>query len=68
MTAGSFLTERDRAGGFLHELDARAKIIGSSGLTVMVVTTPASAMWAFALYAAVLVSSSGSAACPCGTC
>jgi cobalt/nickel transport system permease protein len=35
----------------LHRLDARAKIIGLVGLVVVVVTTPANAFWAFALYA-----------------
>lgn len=55
MTAGTFLMERRSAGGFLRELDARAKIIALIGLTVIVVTTPARAMWAFALYAALLV-------------
>jgi len=39
----------------LHRLDARAKIIAFIGFTVIVVTTPASAVWAFILYAAVLV-------------
>lgn len=55
MTAGTFMMERRSAGGFLHELDARAKIIALIGLTVIVVTTPARATWAFALYAALLV-------------
>jgi cobalt/nickel transport system permease protein len=54
MTAGTILMERRSTRGFLSELDARAKIIALIGLTVIVVTTPARAMWAFALYATLL--------------
>ncbi|OFW58851.1 MAG: cobalt ECF transporter T component CbiQ [Actinobacteria bacterium RBG_16_64_13] len=39
----------------LHRLDARAKILGFVGFTVVVVSTPAHAVWAFILYATVLV-------------
>lgn len=39
----------------LHRLDARAKIVGFIGFAVVVVSTPARAVWAFAVYAAVLV-------------
>ncbi len=66
MTAGTFLTERSSAGGFLYDLDARAKILAMLGLTVIVVTTPARAMWAFALYAALLVFLIGLARVPLG--
>ena len=38
----------------LHRLDARVKILGFVGLIVVVVSTPARAVWAFALYAAIL--------------
>jgi cobalt/nickel transport system permease protein len=50
----SLLTEARTGGSLVHRLDARAKIVGFIGLTVVVVTTPAGAIWAFALYAAVL--------------
>jgi cobalt/nickel transport system permease protein len=53
-------------GGFLYELDARAKILAMIGLTVVVVTTPARAMWAFALYAALLVFLIGLSRVPLG--
>jgi cobalt/nickel transport system permease protein len=36
-------------------LDPRAKILGFIGFTVVVVTTPARAVWAFVLYAALLL-------------
>jgi cobalt/nickel transport system permease protein len=45
-----------RIGGSpLHRLDSRAKIIGFIGFVVVVVTTPARSVWAFVLYAAVLL-------------
>lgn len=49
-----FLTEARTGGSLVHRLDARAKILGFIGFTVVVVTTPARALWAFVLYAAVL--------------
>jgi cobalt/nickel transport system permease protein len=47
---------RQRAGlsSPLHRLDARAKILGFVAFTVVVVSTPAHAYWAFAFYAAAL--------------
>jgi cobalt/nickel transport system permease protein len=45
---------RQHTRGPLQRLDPRAKIVGFVGFTVVVVTTPASALWAFALYAAIL--------------
>lgn len=50
----------------MHRLDPRAKILGFIGLTVVVVTTPARAVWAFALYGAVLVFLIGLARLPLG--
>jgi cobalt/nickel transport system permease protein len=49
------LTERRQARSLLHRLDPRAKIVGFIGFTVVVVSTPARAVWAFAFYAAILV-------------
>lgn len=52
--AHHFLTD-DRFGTSpLHRLDARAKIVGLVGLTVVSVSTPASAVWAFVLYGCLL--------------
>jgi cobalt/nickel transport system permease protein len=48
------LAEKDRARSLLHQLDPRAKIVGFIGFTVVVVSTPARAVWAFAVYAAIL--------------
>jgi len=48
------LTETRAERSRLHRLDARAKILGFIGFTVVVVTTPARAVWAFALYAVIL--------------
>jgi len=50
----SFLTETRSEKSPLHQLDARAKILGFIGFTVVVVTTPAVPMWPFALYAGIL--------------
>jgi cobalt/nickel transport system permease protein len=50
----SLLTEARTGGSLVHRLDARAKILGFIGFTVVVVTTPAGAIWAFVLYAVVL--------------
>ena len=66
MAAAPFLTERRTGGGLLPGLDARAKILALLGLTVVVVTTPARAMWAFGLYAAMLVFLIGLARIPFG--
>jgi cobalt/nickel transport system permease protein len=52
--ADSLLTETRAQQSPLHRLDARAKILGFIGFTVVVVTTPALPMWPFALYAAIL--------------
>jgi cobalt/nickel transport system permease protein len=41
--------------GLLSRLDPRAKIVAFLTFTVVVVTTPGTAVWAFVLYAAVLV-------------
>jgi cobalt/nickel transport system permease protein len=48
------LTETHTGVSLVHRLDARAKIVGLIGFTVVVVTTPARAVWAFVLYAAIL--------------
>jgi cobalt/nickel transport system permease protein len=53
--ASPFLTENQGTESPLHRLDPRAKIVGFIGFTVVVVSTPARAMWAFAVYAVVLV-------------
>jgi cobalt/nickel transport system permease protein len=66
MTVDTLLIERGPAGGLLRGLDARAKIIALLGLAVIVVTTPARAVWAFALYAALLVFLIGLARVPLG--
>jgi cobalt/nickel transport system permease protein len=52
--ADSLLTENHSQESPLHRLDARAKILGFIGFTVVVVTTPPAPMWPFALYAGVL--------------
>jgi cobalt/nickel transport system permease protein len=49
-----FPTERSTGVGGLQRLDSRAKILGFMGLTLIVVSTPARAVWAFALYAAII--------------
>jgi len=45
---------RQHTRGPLQRLDPRAKIVGFVGFAVVVVTTPAGAVWAFALYATIL--------------
>jgi cobalt/nickel transport system permease protein len=50
-----FLTDERFGGSPLHRLDARAKIVGFVGFTVVSVSTPASAVWAFVLYACLLL-------------
>jgi len=50
----------------LHRLDPRAKIIGLAGLVVVVVSTPARPVWAFILYAAILLFLIGVARLPLG--
>ena len=50
----------------LHRLDARAKIVGFLGFTVVVVSTPPQHMWAFVLYAALLAFVAGLARVPPG--
>jgi cobalt/nickel transport system permease protein len=52
---GTLLIEARPAGTVLHDLDPRAKIVGMIAFTVVVVTTPARAVWAFILYAIALV-------------
>ncbi len=47
--------EQPRSFGPLQRLDARAKIVGFIGFTLIVVSTPARAVWAFCLYAGILV-------------
>jgi cobalt/nickel transport system permease protein len=51
----SYPHESHAATGPLARLDPRAKILGLLGLTIVEVTTPPRAAWAFLLYAAVLV-------------
>lgn len=48
------LSPGSEASGVLRPLDARAKILSFIGLAVIVVTTPAREVWAFAAYAIVL--------------
>jgi cobalt/nickel transport system permease protein len=62
----TFLTEARTSSSPLHRLDARAKILGFIGFTMVVVTTPARAAWAFILYAAVLLFLLGLARIPPG--
>ncbi len=52
--ADSLLTETRTEQSSLHRLDARAKILGFIGFTVVVVTTPALPAWPFILYAGIL--------------
>jgi cobalt/nickel transport system permease protein len=52
--AESLFTETRTKKSLLHRLDARAKILGFIGFTVVVVTTPALPMWPFLLYGGVL--------------
>ena len=61
-----FLAVARPRGSAVHRLDARAKILGLIGFTVVVVTTPGSAVWAFVLYAAVLAFLVGLARLPLG--
>ncbi|MCL5735626.1 MAG: cobalt ECF transporter T component CbiQ [Actinobacteria bacterium] len=49
-----YLTEKEHPAGPLQRLDPRAKIIGLISFTVVVVSTPARAIWVFAVYAAVV--------------
>lgn len=64
--ATPLLTQARTGAGLVHRLDARAKILGFIGFTVVVVTTPARAVWAFALYAVVLAFLIGLARLPLG--
>ena len=52
--AESLFTETRTKKSPLHRLDARAKILGFIGFTVVVVTTPALPMWPLLLYGGVL--------------
>ena len=54
LAAAHFVTEPTGARGLLHRLDPRAKIVGFVGFTVIIVSTPARTVWAFALYAALI--------------
>jgi cobalt/nickel transport system permease protein len=54
MLSGDSLRGGHHRDGVLQRLDARAKILGFIGLAVIVVSTPAREVWAFAAYAAVL--------------
>jgi cobalt/nickel transport system permease protein len=62
----SFTKQRVTEGSPLHRLDARAKIIGLIGFVIVVVSTPAHAFWAFALYGAILVFLVGLSRLPVG--
>jgi cobalt/nickel transport system permease protein len=62
----SFLGEGHTGTSPVHRLDPRAKIVGFLGLTVVVVSTPPRALWAFALYAALLAFFIGLARLPLG--
>jgi len=59
-----FLAATRPGSSFVHRLDARTKILGLIGFTVVVVTTPGRAVWAFVLYAAVLAFLCGLARLP----
>ncbi|MCL5942920.1 MAG: cobalt ECF transporter T component CbiQ [Actinobacteria bacterium] len=50
-----FLTDERFGTSPIHRLDPRTKILGLVGLTVVSVSTPAGAVWAFALYAGILL-------------
>lgn len=50
-----FLTDERFGTSPLHRLDPRVKIVGFLGLTLVSVSTPATEVWAFGLYAAVLL-------------
>jgi len=52
--AESLFTETHTTQSPLHRLDARAKILGFIGFTVVVVTTPALPMWPFLLFGGIL--------------
>lgn len=62
----SFLTEARTGDSPVHRLDPRAKILGLIGFTVVVVTTPARAVWAFVLYAVIMLFLIGLARLPLG--
>ncbi len=64
--AHHFLTDERFAHSPIHRLDPRAKIVGCVGFTIVVVSTPAQAAWAFVLYAAVLTFLFGLARLPLG--
>jgi cobalt/nickel transport system permease protein len=49
-----FLTEMTVGGSPIHLLDPRAKILGFLSISVVSVSTPATAVWAFVLYGLVL--------------
>ncbi|MCZ7662458.1 MAG: cobalt ECF transporter T component CbiQ [Thermoleophilia bacterium] len=53
--AHHFLTEAQYGDSLVHRLDPRVKIMGLMGLTVVSVSTPADAVWAFASYLGVLL-------------
>lgn len=53
--AHHFLTDTRFGTSRIHRLDPRVKILGFLGLTVVSVSTPATEIWAFALYFALLV-------------
>lgn len=55
-----------RASPALHAVDARAKILGFIGFTVVVVTTPPRPGWPFVLYALVLAFIAGLGRVPAG--
>lgn len=61
-----FLTDARFSAGPLHRLDPRAKIVGFVGFTVVVVSTPAQAVWAFGGYALILAFLLGLSRLPIG--
>lgn len=61
-----FLTDERFAVSPLHRLDPRAKIAGFLVLTIVCVSTPARAVWAFALYAGILLFLLGLSRLPLG--
>lgn len=61
-----FLTDARFAASPVHRLDPRAKIVGFLSLTVVSVSTPAPAVWAFALYGLVLIFLVGLSRLPLG--
>ncbi|GAB4249549.1 MAG: cobalt ECF transporter T component CbiQ [Thermoleophilia bacterium] len=61
-----FLTDPEYGNSFIHRLDPRTKLVGFLGLTIVSVSTPATEIWAFVVYAALLLFVLGVARLPVG--